>query len=119
MHAMRTIVRHRFTILSAVSLLLLVAVCAVWVRSYYVIERVGRVWYAPDIDDENHHQYLFANWGVAELTVGGDPAENFPKVRWHWDRYPAYRSGGFGADPPRALKAIGIGWSRERMMGTG
>jgi hypothetical protein len=38
---MRRVARHLFTLCSAVSLLLCVAVCALWARSYYVSEDVG------------------------------------------------------------------------------
>ena len=44
---MRRLARHLFTLCSAVSLLLCVAVCVLWVRSYYAADSFG--WeYADD-----------------------------------------------------------------------
>jgi hypothetical protein len=40
---MRRLARHLFTLCSAASLLLCVAVCALWVRSYWVGESLGRL----------------------------------------------------------------------------
>jgi hypothetical protein len=42
MPPMRRLARHAFTALAALSLLLCVAVCGLWVRSYYVSDAVFR-----------------------------------------------------------------------------
>ncbi|HZN66034.1 MAG TPA: hypothetical protein VFB66_12130 [Tepidisphaeraceae bacterium] len=104
--------------LTALLLLLTVAVAAVWVRSYYVSDWVGRVHYSPGVPSEDHHLYLRAVSGTAVLVGGGDPAENFPNTRWVWQRsdpwdYP------LGPDGPAGLRAFGIGWENERVLGTG
>src|SRR5688572_33423395 len=79
------------------SLLLFITTVAIRVRSYFVIERVGHVHYSPDVPNENHHLYLQANHGVANLTGGGDPAENFSHTRWDWRQFDAYPIGSRGA----------------------
>src|SRR5688572_20961793 len=109
---MRRPARHLFTLCSGVSLLLCVAACVLWVRSYFMVERIGRVHHTPGIDSENHHLYLQADWGVARLTGGGDPAENFSDVGWVWERWPASRLRHFGGDEPPLVRALGVAWER-------
>lgn len=118
MRMMRRVARHFFTIISVLSLLLFVGVCVLWVRSYFVIERVGRVHYSPGIPNEAHNLFLQANQGVVQLIDAGDPAENFSHVRWVWKSWPAHQTF-FGADEPPLLRAIGIGWIRTRTVLTG
>lgn len=101
------------------ALLLCAATCAAWARSYWAVERVGIVRHTPGIDSEDHHVYLLVNWGVAELTVGGDPPENFSHVRWAWDRYDAHATNYVGGAQPRWLGWLGVGWSRRQTLVTG
>ena len=110
--------RRTLNLLTLASLLLCVAAVALWVRSYWVSDWVGRVNYTPGIDSENHHVYLWTNRGTASLVGGGDPAENFSNVRWVRRRWGA-GDGALGRDGPRWLRAIGIGWDHERRLETG
>jgi hypothetical protein len=110
--------RRLLNLLTALSLLLCVAVCVLWVRSYYVCDWVGRVYYSPGLPSEDHHLYLRSIFGTAVLAGGGDPAENFSDTRWvrrrsdAWD-YP------LGPAGPSVLQALGIGWDNERALDTG
>jgi hypothetical protein len=112
---------HRlFTLLSVLSLVLCVATCVLWVRSYFVDDWVGRVHFSPGIDSEDHHVWVRSSGGVLELVGGGDPVENFRAVRWEWRRWPvdgAHRI--LRGDEPPALSAIGIAWERQRPLTTG
>ena len=55
---MRHAVRHFFTILSALSLLLCVATCVLWVRGHYYEDRWMRRWKSED----SYHQWLAASF---------------------------------------------------------
>jgi hypothetical protein len=110
--------RRLLDLLALASLLLCVAAAALWVRSYWVSDWVGRVCYTPGIDSEDHHVYLRTDSGTASLVGGGDPAENFHNVRWVWQRSGA-GDGALGRDGPPWLRAIGIGWDNEQRLGTG
>ena len=98
--------------------MLFAAVVGVWVRSFWVSDWVGRVYYTPGIVTEDHHVYLRTVRGKAVLVGGGDPPGNFSHVRWAWRRsepwnYPA------GPDGPPLLRALGIGWENEHRVLTG
>ena len=111
---------HLLNALTAVSLLLCVAVCVLWVRSCFVSDRLGRVHFTPGIDSEDHHVYAQADRGVLMLTWGGDAASMFSRVRWTYARFaPSQRRPVYRGDEPAALHALGIGWTDARMLMTG
>jgi hypothetical protein len=115
---MRRLARRLFTFPSTASLLICVAVCVVWVRSYFMIERVGRHHYTPGIDSEAHDVKLMVTWGIAVLYEADDPGCHFSDVCWEWERWPASPRQLVGHQPP-ILRAIGIGWTRQHTVLTG
>jgi hypothetical protein len=116
----RPMTRPLMHIASVLSLLLCLAAVALWVRSYFANDWIGRVHYSAGIDSEDHHLWLEANCGVLRLTGGGDPAEHFSAVRWERRRFPVDRGrSDFGTDEPRFFRAIGITWEMPRRLITG
>ena len=111
-------IRRLLDVLAALSLALCVVVVALWARSYWASDRVGRVRYTPGVWSEDHHIYLDFGRGTASLVVGGDRPECFTHARWVWQRSRP-DAGPFGMDEPRALRAVGIGWERPRSILTG
>ena len=111
---------HLLALCSITSLLLCLTTCALWVRSYFVSDWIGRIHYAPGVPNEDHHAYLIVNRGAVTLNWGGDPAANFPLVRWTWERRPADNYfHWFAGDAPAPFPAIGIGWDKQRRIITG
>ena len=112
-------IRRLLNLVAGVSLLLCVAACGLWVRSYWVSDWFGRINYTPGIPSEDHHLYLRANCGMAALVGGGDPAENFTRTQWVWRRSRPDRAAQFGSDGPPLLSSMGMGWENARVLGTG
>ena len=110
--------RRLLNFLAALSLLLCVAVCVLWARSYRVSDWLGRVHYTPGIPSEDHHVYLRSISGTVALVGGGDPPGNFSEVRWVWQRSEPWRYP-LGPDGPPWLRALGVGWENERVLKTG
>ena len=110
--------RRLLNLLAALSLALCVATVALWVRSYWVSDWVGRVNFSPGVPTEDHHVYLRIIRGTAAVVGGGDPARNFSHARWVRRRSEPY---GYplGPDAPPWLRAAGIGWENERVLETG
>jgi hypothetical protein len=112
--------RRLSTLVSALLVLAFLGTSAIWIGSYYVNAWVGRVHYAPGIDSEDHHVWLVANCGMLSLITGGDPVENFPAVHWEWRQMPPDPGSTYiHGDGPQFLRAMGIGWERERRIITG
>jgi hypothetical protein len=106
--------------LTLLSRLLIVATAAVWVRSYYANDWLGRIHYAPNVPNEDHHVWLKANRGTFHLIGGGDPIENFSQVRWEWQHNLVYPDiGVWGIDGPSYLRRIGISWEKQIRVTTG
>jgi hypothetical protein len=86
---MRRVARHLFTILSALSLLLCVATCVLWVRSYFATDLVV---YQPRID------YVLHNYGVGYgkgyMVVGMDVATKPGPSVLQWSSQPPLRADG-------------------------
>lgn len=97
---MRRIVRYIFDALTVLSLILFAATVAVWVRSYFANDWIGRIHHTPGIETEDHHVWLIWNCGILELDGGGDPIEYFSHVHWQRQNCPI--------DRRRTL----IGWDR-------
>jgi hypothetical protein len=109
--------RKLLNIAGVTSLVMCIATGAMWGRSYFVSDRVGRVHHTPPIN-EDHHVYLQSDRGVLRLIWGGDSAENFSDIKWVYSRFDG-TSGNlvYQEDGPTAIHAIGIGWTkRQRLM---
>ena len=88
---MRRLARHLFTLCSAVSLLMCVAVCVLWVRSYRVWDRVQQ--YRLDAGDRKELRAL--STGPGSIGYGcvhlDDPSiQSWPRLStpWHWVHEP-------------------------------
>jgi hypothetical protein len=77
---MRRVARHLLTLCSLASLVLCVALSALWVRSYFVADLVGTGWVAEP-PTEGTYVRAYCNWGAIELrrfdlaVVGTAPPE--------------------------------------------
>ena len=100
-------------------LLLCLALLTLWVRSYRVVDVVGRLNYAPDTPHEDHHVLLEAEWGVLKLSWGGDPAENFPNVRWTYYHFQPTPGWVYRGDAPVLIHRLGIDWTSPQRVLTG
>lgn len=117
---MKRLARHLFTLCSALSLVLCVALCAVWVRSYFARDGLGRLHYTPGIDKEDHHIWVQANCGVFEVFGGGDPVENFSAVKWQRQNLPVERDRlPRRTDEPPLFRSVGVYWEQPRQVSTG
>ena len=118
---MRRLARHAFTALSALSLLLCVAVCVLWVRSYRVNDWVGYVTRGGVEVEENETKVAERIWYAA--SGAGGIAVGFANADHRWDHlWPTYVRKKL-ADPgfshranPRTLHPIPVNpasfWSR-------
>jgi hypothetical protein len=112
--------RRTFRKIAAIFFLLLcLALVMQWVRSYRVVDTVARLNYAPGIPNEDHHVRLAVEWGVLKVTWGGDPAENFPKVRWTYYHYEPTPGWVYRGDAPVLIHRLGIDWTSPQRTSTG
>ena len=100
---MRRLARRLFTLCSAASLLLCVAACAAWIRSYWIGDEVQYV-----LGSERPPRQVIYS---VESGRGGVTVERFVWVSsrdnhdegWHWRRTEPRYAGKFGATDPRWL----------------
>lgn len=112
--------RRLLSILLVMSWALCATTCAVWLRSFYADDWVGRIHYAPGIDKEDHHLWISSHRGIISIVSGGDPADNFPNVRWEWRRLPIRPADNLiVADEPPILHTVGIAWELPHRLITG
>jgi hypothetical protein len=116
---MSRLVRYISNGLAVLSLILFVVTVAVWVRSYFANDWIGRVHYAPGIENEDHHLWLISNCGILELSGGGDPIQNFSHVRWERRHFLIDKRPLYGMDGPSYLREIGISWQNPTTQITG
>src|SRR5687767_2734807 len=93
MRPMRCLARRLFTLCSGLSLLLCVAVCVVWVRSYWATDFVWRG--EPGAEDAG---LIYTDEGAATFAAGRPTVADGP-----WRH--------FASDPVRARTAqLGVTW---------
>jgi hypothetical protein len=76
---MRRLARHLFTLCSAVSLVLCVAVCVLWVRSYVTFDSYARYGYTPTSGTAGRSWWWVVESIRGTLAIGGSeqPSELF------------------------------------------
>ncbi len=101
--AMRRLARHAFTILSAISLLLCVAVCVLWIGSYWWTATINR--YSRDYDGDALLT-LQASAARGRVVIsrrywarGGDAKVEYAVSYAGPEPDPDRRIAGFGVDP--------------------
>jgi hypothetical protein len=113
---LRRLARHAFTLLSALSLLLCVAVCGLWVRSYFACDWVTVHWQDPA-------RFEATGGGVAALrgvlivhyghNAGGFGDGSDPGPVYRFDSQPVGRQGMFPPRVPPGETLAGFGWRRR------
>ena len=97
---MRRLARAIFTVVSAASLLLCVATCVLWVRSYWV--RDGAAWFRhtefAEDGEWQWEEFAVASWpGFVMCMYVGEHrvlvAEKFPPWEFEWRQFPARADG--------------------------
>ena len=98
---MRRLARHAFTALSALSLLLCVAVCVLWVRSYWT-----RDFYSHS-DGSTIRAYVSerGGFGYHEVTIGTRPA-----WAWHLRSVPTQADTSSVPEMTRLQRWLGVAW---------
>jgi hypothetical protein len=76
MQAMRRVLHHALSICAAISLVMCVAACVLWVRSYWIGNRL--LWY-----DRPHWAQVWSNEGLVRVCVGKVTSLNYsPPGHW-------------------------------------
>ncbi len=104
---LRRVCRHLFTLCAAASLVMCVAVCVLWVRSYSVVDTVDRMaWSAGPFPDHYFLDRVYSLRGVVTWEQSLNAASYPERVRLvEWSLYhPVARDG----DRPRATGALGF-----------
>ena len=105
---MRRLARYLFALCSAASAVLLVAVLAVWARSYF---RGDGVIYQPRIENVLHLYEV--RWARGRLSVDMLAAEPTATSRLFWYSFVPARAGAATADPDE-IQFLGVGLLRRR-----
>ena len=112
------VLRRRYSLRVLLVAVALSALIALWVRSYFIADWIGQVWFDPAVTSENHHIWFVSNHGVLAVTVGGDPASNFPQRKWAYlstTSYPFRNK----TDEPRLVSMLGVHWTKTHRYTTG
>src|SRR5688572_23382625 len=108
---MRRLARHLFTFCSAASLVLCVAVGAIWVRSYFVSDQFRRVDVRPGNPSTAHDRSILFGCGsviYCETNLQGDPlyADRLKKQMAARGLIPYLRTGAY--NPTRNYGRLGF-----------